>query len=103
MKESRKERVTWTKPIEMVSGYTRAVGIVQPVAVAHREDQAPSGVLLVPVTPDAQPMSGLLPPSRTSPRSGCPQHHGTALRHAPRWWSLTPTRTTSASWRTDTS
>ena len=79
MKESRKERVTWTKPIEMVSGYTRAVGIVQPVAVAHREDQAPSGVLLVPVTPDAQPMSGLLPP-----RSGCPQLHGTALRHAPR-------------------
>jgi hypothetical protein len=55
MKENRKERVTWTKPNEVVSGYTRAVGIVQPVAVAHREDQAPGEVVLVPVTPDAQP------------------------------------------------
>lgn len=55
MKENRKERVPWTKPNEVVSGYTRAVGIVQPVAVAHREDQAPGDVVLVPVAPDAQP------------------------------------------------
>jgi hypothetical protein len=55
MKESRKARVSWTKPNEVVAGYTRAVGIVQPVAVAHREDQAPSEVVLVPVAPDAQP------------------------------------------------
>jgi hypothetical protein len=55
MKESGKERVTWTKPAEVVPGYTRAVGIVQPVVVAHREDPAPNGVEFVPVAPDAEP------------------------------------------------
>ena len=55
MKESGKERVTWTKPAEVVLGYTRAVGIVQPVAVAHREERAPEDIVLVPVAPDAEP------------------------------------------------
>jgi hypothetical protein len=55
MKESGKERVTWAKPAEVVPGYTRAVGIVQPVVVAHREDPAPDGVEFVPVAPDAEP------------------------------------------------
>jgi hypothetical protein len=55
MKESGKERVAWTKPAEVVPGYTRAVGIVPPVAVAHREDPAPEDVVLVPVGPDAEP------------------------------------------------
>jgi hypothetical protein len=54
--ESGKERTTRTRPPEMVPGYTRAVGIVQPVVVAHREDPAPEGVELVPVAPDADPM-----------------------------------------------
>jgi hypothetical protein len=40
---------------EVVPGYTRAVGIVQPVVVAHREDRAPDGVEFVPVAPDAEP------------------------------------------------
>jgi hypothetical protein len=31
MKERRKERLTWVKAAEVVPGYTRAVGIVQPV------------------------------------------------------------------------
>jgi hypothetical protein len=55
MKERRKERLCWAKPDEMVPGYTRAVGIVQPVAVAHREDSAPEGVTLIPVSVDADP------------------------------------------------
>lgn len=55
MKERRKERLTWAKPAEVVAGYTRAVGVVQPVAVAHREDPAPEDVVLVSVSPDAEP------------------------------------------------
>jgi hypothetical protein len=55
MKEGRKERLSWHKPDEVVPGYTRAVGIVQPVAVAHREDSAPEGVMLIPVSLDAHP------------------------------------------------
>jgi len=55
MKEQRKKRVTWDKPAELVPGYTRAVGIVQPVAVAHREDPATEDVELVAVELDADP------------------------------------------------
>jgi hypothetical protein len=55
MKESRKERIHWTRPSEVIPGYTRAVGIVQPVVVAHREDPAPEGVELLPVGADAEP------------------------------------------------
>jgi hypothetical protein len=55
MKEGRKERLSWDKPDEMIPGYTRAVGIVQPVAVAHREDSAREGVTLIPVSLDADP------------------------------------------------
>jgi hypothetical protein len=55
MKESRKERIRWAKPGEAVPGYTRAVGIVQPVALAHREDPAPDRTVLVTVAPDADP------------------------------------------------
>jgi hypothetical protein len=40
---------------ELFPGYTRAVGIVQPVAVAHREGPAPADVQLVSVAPDADP------------------------------------------------
>jgi hypothetical protein len=55
MKEGRKERFTWTRPDDVIPGYTRAVGILQPVAVAHREDPAPVGVVLIPVARDADP------------------------------------------------
>jgi hypothetical protein len=55
MKESGKQRVTWTRPAEVVPGYTRAVSIVQPVAVAHREDQVAEDVVLVPVALGADP------------------------------------------------
>jgi hypothetical protein len=37
------------------AGYTRAFGIVQPVAVAHRDLPAPADVELVTVPPDAEP------------------------------------------------
>ena len=49
MKERRKERLNVGQPAEVVPGYTRAVGIVQPVAVVHREDPAPADVVLVSV------------------------------------------------------
>ena len=55
MMQGGKERVTWTRPNDVVPGYTRAVGIVQPVAVAHREDAAPDEVVLIPVASDAKP------------------------------------------------
>jgi hypothetical protein len=55
MKESGKQQLMWTKPAGMVPGYTRAVGIIQPVAVAHRDDPAPEDVELVAVAPDAEP------------------------------------------------
>lgn len=54
MKESGKARVTWTRPPEVVPGHTRAVGIVEPLVVAHREDPAPDDVVLVPVAFDAE-------------------------------------------------
>jgi hypothetical protein len=55
LKEGGQERVTWVRPGELVPGFTRAVAIVQPVAVAHRDDAAPEGVELLPVAPDAEP------------------------------------------------
>jgi hypothetical protein len=55
MKKGRQERLSRAKPNESFPSYTRAVGIVQPVAVAHREDPAPEGVVLTPVAADADP------------------------------------------------
>jgi hypothetical protein len=55
LKEGGQERISWARPDEVVPGYTRAVGIVQPVAVAHRDDAAPEGVELVLVPPEAEP------------------------------------------------
>jgi hypothetical protein len=55
LKEGGRERISWARPDEVVPGYTRAVGIVQPVAVAHRDDAAPAGVELVTVPPEAEP------------------------------------------------
>jgi hypothetical protein len=55
MKEGGRERISWARPDELVPGYTRAVAIMQPVAVAHRDDAAPEGVKLVPVPPEAEP------------------------------------------------
>jgi hypothetical protein len=55
LKVGRQEKVYWPRPDEVVPGYTRAVGIVQPVVVAHRDDAAPDDVLLVPVPANAEP------------------------------------------------
>ena len=55
MKEGRQERISWARPGEVVPGYTRAVGIVQPVATAVREDPAAEETVLVPALADANP------------------------------------------------
>jgi len=55
MKEGRQERISWARPGEVVPGYTRAVGIVQPVATAVREDPAAEEAVLVPAPTDANP------------------------------------------------
>jgi hypothetical protein len=54
MKENGQALFCWSRPPEVVPGYTRAIGIVQPVAVAHHDEPAPEDVVLVPVTPEAQ-------------------------------------------------
>ncbi len=54
MKESGKPPVTWNAA-EVVPGYTRAVAIVQPVAVAHRDDPTSEDVVLVPCRGGADP------------------------------------------------
>ena len=48
-------------------GYTRAVGIVQPVAVAHREDPATEDVELVPVGPTPIPRCSACSSSAPAP------------------------------------
>jgi len=55
MKEGRQERISWARPGEVVPGYTRAVGIVQPVATAVREDPPAEETVLVPALADANP------------------------------------------------
>jgi hypothetical protein len=44
----------WRRPPEVVPGYTRAIGIVQPIAVAHHNEPVPDDVVLIPVSPETQ-------------------------------------------------
>ncbi len=55
MKEGRQERISWARPGEVVPGYTRAAGIVQPTATAVREDPPAEETVLVPALADANP------------------------------------------------
>jgi hypothetical protein len=55
MKFHGQESVRWDRPDELTPGYVRAVGIIQPVAVARREDPLPADAVLVSVPPDAEP------------------------------------------------
>jgi hypothetical protein len=55
MKLNGQQSVRWDRPDELAAGYIRAVGIVQPVAVAGREDPLPANAILVAVPPDADP------------------------------------------------
>ena len=55
MKEGRQERISWARPGEVVPGYTRAVGIVQPAATAVREDLPAEETVLVTAPIDANP------------------------------------------------
>ena len=56
MKLGRHKTITWDRPDELAPGYVRAVGIVQPVAVARREEPLPASAILVDVPPDADPI-----------------------------------------------
>lgn len=89
-------------PIRQVWGGCTSRQVLTPVPRVYL-----SAMLAAPAPSDSpgtpRLCRGCFPPSRSSPRSDCPQLHGTVLRHAPRCGSLTPTRTTSASRRTDTS
>jgi hypothetical protein len=53
--KDRQERISWARPDEVVAGYTRAVGIVQPVATAVLEDPPAEETVLAPVPADANP------------------------------------------------
>lgn len=55
MKEGRQERISWARPTEVIPGYTRAVGIVQPPAAAVREDPPAEETVLVPTLANANP------------------------------------------------
>ena len=55
LKVDRQQREHWDRPPEIVPGFTRALGVVQPVAIARHDVPAPEGVELVPVVPDADP------------------------------------------------
>ena len=55
MKEGRQERISWSRPSEVIPGYTRAVGIVQPVATAVREGPPAEETVLVPAPAGANP------------------------------------------------
>ena len=55
MKEGRQERIRWARPGKVVPGYTRALGVVQPVATAVREDPPAEETMLVAVPADANP------------------------------------------------
>lgn len=54
MKEDRKPLFFWSRPPEVAPGYTRAIGIVQPVAVAHLDMPADDDVVLIPVSQETQ-------------------------------------------------
>jgi hypothetical protein len=54
LKEQGQRRVTWTRPNEVVPGYVRALGIVQPKSVVHRAEAAPANAILIPVHPEAE-------------------------------------------------
>lgn len=54
LKENRKPLFFWSRPPEVVPGYTRAIGIMQPVAVAHHDVPADDAVVLIPVSPETQ-------------------------------------------------
>lgn len=55
MKVRRRKVHQWHRPAELTLGYTRALAIVQPVAVATVELPAPADVHLLKVAADAEP------------------------------------------------
>jgi hypothetical protein len=55
MKVRRRKVHEWSKPAELTPGYTRALAIVQPVAVAMVAFPAPAGAHLLNLPGDADP------------------------------------------------
>ena len=55
MKEGHQKRISWARPGEVVPGYTRAIGIVQPVATAVWQDPPAEETTLVPIPADTNP------------------------------------------------
>jgi hypothetical protein len=55
MKVRRRKVHQWHRPAELTPGYTRALAIVQPVAVAMFALPTPPGAQLLPLPPDAEP------------------------------------------------
>ena len=51
MKMEHRERVSWSRPDEVVPGYTRAVGVVQPLSVVDIESAPQENAKLVSVSP----------------------------------------------------
>jgi hypothetical protein len=49
------ERVHWIRPGEIAPGFTRAVGIVLPVTVIHKDIPAPVDLRLIAVDEDSEP------------------------------------------------
>jgi hypothetical protein len=55
MKLHGQKSIMWDRPGELVPGYVRAVGIIQPAAVAHREEDFPTDTVSVAVSSDSDP------------------------------------------------
>ena len=67
MKENGKPLFFWRRPPEVVPGCTRAIGIVQPIAVAHHNEPAPDDVVLIPVSPETQAVAFSVSSSARAP------------------------------------
>jgi hypothetical protein len=57
MKMGRRERVSWGRPDELIPGYTRAVGLVQPLSVVDIESAPQENAKLVSVLPGSDPIT----------------------------------------------
>ena len=57
MKMGRREQVSWGRPDELIPGYTRAVGVVQPLSVVDIESAPQQSTKLVSVPPGSDPIT----------------------------------------------
>ena len=57
MKEGRQERLSWTRPPELVPGFTRAVAVIVSPTTIHRADNPAEFTRLVELPKDSDPVS----------------------------------------------